>query len=427
MVLFFNNDKEIKLNTIQILLVNKIIENNYAKFKYFAEQGKLNLNFQDSCGNTLLHFAASYQNSDIINWLLDRNVDPNLVNNEDCVPLELYYGVETEAFERLVSLTNLKVILKLTSCSNKLQRQLFWYAEHLIAKNRIDSLAKLLQAGFDINIRDLEDNGNTLLHKAAIYQKFEMMIYLIEKNAIPNVENNAGHVAQDYIEKPELIVINNDLVDKSSNHDIDSFAIKKRSEEIILKAGGEILDWLPIIDLTTPRTLSQIIDRALVLNAMYQLCIKAPKHVIANWLSENNLIDDLSPYEYSLLSQYDEPLTEGELNYIYWLIEALWALVWVTKLIKNLPFDTAVGDELASLSPNLQLGEDEAKYINCMQLRSYSELYEMRDLYYRLHWWVHHYRNNIPNEFFARILLRRKALEWVLNCESDWDEVDLSC
>ena len=138
MVLFFNNDKEIKLNTIQILLVNKIIENNYAEFIYFAEQGKLNLNFQDSCGNTLLHFAASYQNIDIINWLLDRNVDPNQVNNEDCVPLELYYAVETEAFERLVSLTNRKIILKLTSYSNKLQRQLFWYAEHLIAE--IESL-----------------------------------------------------------------------------------------------------------------------------------------------------------------------------------------------------------------------------------------------------------------------------------------------
>ena len=288
-------------------------------------------------------------------------------------------------------------------------------------------MAKLLQAGFDINIRDLEDNGNTLLHKAAIYKKFEIMNYLIEKNAIPNVENNAGHVAQDYIEKPELIVINNDLVDNPSNQDIDSFAIKKRSEEIILKAGGKILDWLPIIDLTTPRPLSQIIDRALVLNAMYQLCIKAPKYVIANWLSENNLMGNLSPDEYSILSRYDDPLTESEFNFIYWLIEGLWALVWVTKLIKSLPFDTAVGEELASLSPNLQLGEDGAKYINCMQLRSYRELYEMCDLYYRLHWWVHHHQNNIPNEFFARILLRRKALEWVLNCETDWDEVDLSC
>ena len=427
MVLFFNNDKEIKLNTIHILLVNKIIENNYVEFVYFAEQGKLNLNFQDSCGNSLLHFAASYQNNDIVNWLLDRNVDPNQVNNENVVPLELYYAVETKAFERLVSLTNRKTILKLTTYSDKLQRQLFWYAEHLIAQNRISSLEKLLQAGFDINIRDLEDNGNTLLHKAAIYKNLEIMNYLIEKNAIPNIENNVGHVAQDYIEKPELIVINNDLVDKPLNHEIDPFAIKKRSEEIILKAGGKILDWLPTIDLTTPRPLSEIIDRALVLNAIHQLCLKAPKNVIANWLSENDLIDNLSPDEYSLLTRYDDSLTQNEINFIYWLIEALWALVWVTKLVKNLPFDKAVGDELASLSPNLQLGEDGAKYINCMQLRSYSELYEMRDLYYRLHWWVHHHQNDIPNDFFVRILLRRKALEWVLDCETDWDAVDLSC
>ena len=427
MVLFFNNDKEIKLNTIQILLVNKIIENNYARFVYFAEQGQLNLNFQDSCGNSLLHFAASYQNNDIVTWLLDRNVDPNQMNNENIVPLELYYAVETESFERLVSLTNRKTILKLTTYSDKLQRQLFWYAEHLIAQNRMSSLGKLLQAGFDINIRDLEGNGNTLLHKAAIYKKLEIMDYLIEKNAIPNIENNLGHVAQDYIEKPELISITNDLVDKLLNHEIDPFAIKKKSEEIILKAGGKILDWLPTIDLTSPRPLSEIIDRALVLNAMYQLCLKAPKNVIANWLLENDLIDNLSPDEYSILARYDDPITQNEMNFIYWLIEALWALVWVTKLIKNLPFDKAVGNELASLSPNLQLGEDGAKYLNRMQLRSFSELYEMRDLYYRLHWWVHHHQNDVPNDFFVRILIRRKALEWVLDCETDWDDVDLSC
>jgi ankyrin repeat protein len=305
MFLFFNNDKEIKLNTIQISLVNKIIENNLAEFVYFAEQGKLNLNFQDSCGNSLLHFAASCQNNDIVNLLLDKNVDPNQVNNENVVPLELYYAVETKAFERLASLTNRKTILKLTSYSDKLQRQLFWYAEHIIAQNRISSLEKLLQAGFDINIRDLEDNGNTLLHKAAIYKNLEIMNYLIEKNAIPNIENNVGHIAQDYIEKPELIVISTDLVDKPLNHEIDPFAIKKKSEEIILKAGGKILDWLPTIDLTTPRPLSEIIDRALVLNAIYQLCLKAPKNVIANWLSENDLIDNLSPDEYSLLTRYD--------------------------------------------------------------------------------------------------------------------------
>lgn len=52
---------------------------------------------------------------------------------------------------------------------------------------------------------------------------------------------------------------------------------------------------------------------------------------------------------------------------------------------------------------------------------------KVRDLYYRLHWWVHHHQNDIPNDFFVRILLRRKALEWVLDCETDWDEVDLSC
>ena len=70
----------------------------------------MNLDFQDSCGNSLLHFAASYQNHDIVNWLLDRNVDANQVNNDNMVPLELFYAIETKAFERLVSLTNRKTM-----------------------------------------------------------------------------------------------------------------------------------------------------------------------------------------------------------------------------------------------------------------------------------------------------------------------------
>jgi hypothetical protein len=43
---------------------------------------------------------------------------------------------------------------------------------------------------------------------------------------------------------------------------------------------------------------------------------------------------------------------------------------------------------MASLCPNLQINEDGAKFKLRMQLRSYAELYAMRDLSYRFHWWT---------------------------------------
>lgn len=65
-----------------------------------------------------------------------------------------------------------------------------------------------------------------------------------------------------------------------------------------------------------------------------------------------------------------------------------------------------------------------------MRLRSYRSLYEMRDLYYRLHWWVNNARKTNESTCdvdFNIVLQRRKALEWILNPDYEWDTIDLSC
>ncbi|MCE3044186.1 DUF4272 domain-containing protein [Legionella sp. 16cNR16C] len=202
--------------------------------------------------------------------------------------------------------------------------------------------------------------------------------------------------------------------------------VKKTSEDTILKAGGEILPWLPIIDWTEPRIESEIVDRALVVNAIYQVFLGAPKDYILQWLSQNKLLSSLTSYEHSILDS-SKSLTEEEQTYLYWLLESLWTIAWATQLVQELPFNQSVGDELASLSPNLQVEKDGRKYKASMKLRNAEELYSMRDLYYRLHWWAN--QNIVKNQpsviEYPIIFERRKTLEWIMDRNSDWDSLDL--
>lgn len=213
-----------------------------------------------------------------------------------------------------------------------------------------------------------------------------------------------------------------------SNETINPIEIKKQSEAIVINAGGEILDWLPTRELTETRSINEIIKRALVLTAMHELHLKAPKPIIKQWISENNLVGALTPTELSILNSPSSELTDQENTDLYWSLDALWAIVWATGLIEDLGFDQPIGDELASLSPNLKLNEDGHKYVDNMQLRSDKSLHEMRDLYYRVHWWVKEASRNdtLPDNIsYGSVIERRKALEWIVDRDAEWESVAL--
>jgi hypothetical protein len=211
---------------------------------------------------------------------------------------------------------------------------------------------------------------------------------------------------------------------------LDPEAVKRDSEAIVRRAGGDICDWLPFLDRDAkPRELAAVVRRALILNAMLQIYFKAPVAVIKDWITRNGLADDLSESEREILDKEDDDLTEQERINLYWYIESLWTLVWAGKLIDDLPFDKSVGNELASLCPALQRNEDGSKLSKKMRLRSRDELFRMLDLYYRLHWWTRNSQLTGKDTGVVRldiIMERRKALEWVMDPACDWDNVEMS-
>jgi hypothetical protein len=210
---------------------------------------------------------------------------------------------------------------------------------------------------------------------------------------------------------------------------IDPLQVKRDSEKIIAAAGGRTLDWLPVLEPKSPRSNSDLINRALIVNAMLNIYFEAPIPIIAEWISKYDLDGDLSDWERGILSKTNTALTDQEKTNLYWSIEALWALMWCGSLIDDLHVDQPVEDNMVTLVPNLQRGEGTEKFTEHMKLRSVEELYRMLDLYYRAHWYATDGKlNGYPTGAFSIDIIteRRKVLEWILDPSSDWDNPEMS-
>jgi Domain of unknown function (DUF4272) len=207
---------------------------------------------------------------------------------------------------------------------------------------------------------------------------------------------------------------------------LDYQAVKSKSEEIISALGGRVCDWLPVLDHTEPRESSAVADRALVLNAIIQIYFGAPVHIVSEWIRDNQLEESLSHNDRHVLGAKAEELTEQQRTNLFWYIEALWALAWSGQLTEELRIDKPVGDNLASLMPDLRVNEDGRKFRQRFKLRPFVEIHVMLDLYYRAHWYardghLNGYSTGVFN--LDSIMERRRSLEWICDRTiGDWED-----
>jgi len=128
-----------------------------------------------------------------------------------------------------------------------------------------------------------------------------------------------------------------------------------------------------------------------------------------------------------LETEYSELPEQTQID-IYWFVEAIWAFAWIGGLHNNLTFNTGVEDPFASLIPNIAKNEPVKKFISNFRLRNEVEIFEMLDKFYRAHWFA---RNNNMTDIQSDkvdldiILERRKALEFTVYKEFNWDEISL--
>jgi len=202
--------------------------------------------------------------------------------------------------------------------------------------------------------------------------------------------------------------------------------VKAQSEAVIRELGGTVNEALPWLERTEPRSCDVAADRSLVLHAMLQIHFGAPVTYIDGWIVENELTPAVSNRERRILSTAGQVLNEQDRTDLYWYIEALWAMAWAGALVAGLAVNEPVGEQLASLLPDLQKNETADSFRRSYRLRPYNEVYRMLDLYYRAHWYARDGQlRGYSTEPFAldSIMERRKALEWLANRQiHDWDD-----
>jgi len=213
------------------------------------------------------------------------------------------------------------------------------------------------------------------------------------------------------------------------NKKINPEKIKLVNTKRLQSKGINVIDHLPHLDSPKFRNPQDIAKRAMILTALFQLHLNAPKEIIKKWIIDNKLENNLFENEQKYLEVNYIELTEQDQAKIYWFIEAVWTLAWVNGLHNKLTLNSGVDDNLADLIPNIAKDESASNFIKNFKTRKEKEVFEMLDKLYRAHWFA---RNNnlkgIANDKVNLdiIIERRKALEFVCYDQDNWNEIELN-
>ena len=114
---------------------------------------------------------------------------------------------------------------------------------------------------------------------------------------------------------------------------------------------------------------------------------------------------------------------------VAWTYECYWVLCWYLGLVEDIRDAENICDCPKAISLfNVFLSPD--AFQQSCRPRSIQELLDLEDLYFRYHWAIAEQRVNpdagIGGLNPSVVLERRRALEWLLSTESDWNALTLS-
>lgn len=181
------------------------------------------------------------------------------------------------------------------------------------------------------------------------------------------------------------------------------------------------------------RDAAAVADRCHAIAGALALAHRAPVQTVRDAIDEYDLEPSLGIRERALLRvlEGDEDAGEAELQQLLvdvsWREEALHALLWVLRLVDDLP-----PDQMCPRQPvyeRLAPGLDPGRARDDVRMRPLSEIAAMLDFYYCLHWHARkaQYHGDVWDQQIAPsvVLERRRALEWLFQ-DAQWEEVDLA-
>jgi len=204
---------------------------------------------------------------------------------------------------------------------------------------------------------------------------------------------------------------------------LDPEQVKADNIALIKSWKIHVVDHLPTLeaeDELVPQAAQSVAKRCIVISHVIGIGFGGKSKKLKQAIEKFDLFGATSAHEKDMLSRRKH--TEQEKIDAQWLAECMQSFAWCLGLDKLEPLQYC-DDELADRFP--EPFTDPSEFISGAVLRPFEEIYQQADLHYRLHWAARNAQLT-DTDFPVKeglIRERRRALDWVIGVESDWDEV----
>lgn len=213
----------------------------------------------------------------------------------------------------------------------------------------------------------------------------------------------------------------------SPNGRISSAERKTKTETLLKSLNIPFIDHLPLVaeeeDIVL-RSPQEIARRAIVLVYLcYAADFPESKNQVISFLKEKNLWNSVSQEEQEL---FGAEITRQQQIDLSWRAEATWLLLWTINKVKRLELPTRYVNVGAMMDLFPGFMKDPGKFIESARLRPVSEILDVLDLTYRLHWATRdaQLKSLPPLKVDAGIVEERHyAINWVTCYAEDWDDI----
>jgi hypothetical protein len=156
--------------------------------------------------------------------------------------------------------------------------------------------------------------------------------------------------------------------------------VRERSRKLARRLGyGKPPEDLPDPPTGALRARDEVLERALVLNAVISCAYGLPTLAALDWLRTEGLLDELTDGERDFLADASEGIHVEDLARKL-QVESLFALLWAVSLVEELDFDRGCGDEVTRVMPDIEAGDRAGGLRAAATLRDPDELYAALDL-----------------------------------------------
>ena len=177
------------------------------------------------------------------------------------------------------------------------------------------------------------------------------------------------------------------------------------------------------------RTASEVAIRTIILHSIVAASSGIDRVRITEWLEDQNLWDNVSPRERSVLQspmRFREDRSGAQ-----WLQEAQWALLWTIQRVKSLGLPTKTCDSVKLVDEIMPVlgGDNIDPFIASAEFRPATEICAENDRISRLYYYTRQAVDNeekMPEDLIYSVLSHRyHAFRWLISDEP-WDDVDMS-